>query len=197
MPYAVYELAEILRDVRQRFAYRVRPRTLLQQHTSRKTDRCGRRGRNECRTLKNMQRLSGRNRLRRHQSGVLLRSKHLSEDQIHTGGNKDIKIPLPSMNATPIVSTPQLRSCQNSDRYSLGTRMGYREPRHVSTSSRRTDTSLETTYQNMMIGIQFFAPIHLPTAAENGWRVTKVTKNKLTASFRSSGCAPMSSVKPE
>jgi hypothetical protein len=47
-----------------------------------------------------------------------------------------------------------------------------------------------------MIGIQCFAPIHLPTAAEGGWKRTKVTKKRDTARLRSSGVAPMSAVKP-
>jgi hypothetical protein len=47
-----------------------------------------------------------------------------------------------------------------------------------------------------MIGIQYLAPSHLPTAAEGGWKRTKVMKNNDTAKLRSSGLAPMSLVKP-
>jgi hypothetical protein len=49
----------------------------------------------------------------------------------------------------------------------------------------------------MMVGTQYFAPIHLPTAAEGGWKSTNVMKNKLTARFKSSAWAPISVVKPK
>ena len=48
----------------------------------------------------------------------------------------------------------------------------------------------------IMIGIQFFAPMYLPIAAEGGWKRTNVMKNKETARFRSSGLAPICVVKP-
>lgn len=47
-----------------------------------------------------------------------------------------------------------------------------------------------------MKGIQCFGPTRRPIAADIGWNITNVMKNKETDRFRSEAAAPMSVVKP-
>lgn len=56
--------------------------------------------------------------------------------------------------------------------------------------------SRESYKRTIINGIQCLGPKYLAAPEDTGCRVTKVTKNKLTAKFKSSGLAPMSLVKP-